>query len=75
LSIAEKLDLIQESNTDQLGEWVNTALAAYPDKVEEYRGGKKGVLGLFMGEVMKLSKGKADPKAANQLVRQKLEAE
>jgi aspartyl-tRNA(Asn)/glutamyl-tRNA(Gln) amidotransferase subunit B len=45
----------------------------YPDKVEEYRAGKKGVLGLFMGEVMKLSKGKADPKLANQLVRQKLE--
>jgi aspartyl-tRNA(Asn)/glutamyl-tRNA(Gln) amidotransferase subunit B len=75
LSIAEKLDLIQESNTDQLGEWVDTALATYPGKVDEYRGGKKGVLGLFMGEVMKLSKGKADPKAANQLVRQKLEEE
>ncbi len=73
LSIAEKLDLIQESDSGQLEEWVDAALAAYPDKVEEYRGGKKGVLGLFMGEVMKMSKGKADPKAANQLVRQKLE--
>ncbi|MGB1317587.1 MAG: Asp-tRNA(Asn)/Glu-tRNA(Gln) amidotransferase subunit GatB [Flavobacteriales bacterium] len=74
LSIAEQLDLIQESDSNQLEEWVDAALAAYPDKVEEYRGGKKGVLGLFMGEVMKLSKGKADPKAANQLVRQKLDA-
>jgi aspartyl-tRNA(Asn)/glutamyl-tRNA(Gln) amidotransferase subunit B len=74
LSIARELDLIQESNTDQLEEWVIAALAMYPDKVEEYRGGKTGVLGLFMGEVMKLSKGKADPKLANQLVRQKLEA-
>jgi aspartyl-tRNA(Asn)/glutamyl-tRNA(Gln) amidotransferase subunit B len=73
LEIAKELDLIQESDTGQLEEWVDAALAAYPDKVEEYRGGKKGVLGLFMGEVMKMSKGKADPKLANQLVRQKLE--
>jgi aspartyl-tRNA(Asn)/glutamyl-tRNA(Gln) amidotransferase subunit B len=73
LEIAKELDLIQESDSGQLEEWVDAALAAYPDKVEEYRGGKKGVLGLFMGEVMKMSKGKADPKLANQLVRQKLE--
>lgn len=73
LKIAEELDLIQESDSGQLEEWVDASLAAFPDKVEEYRGGKKGVLGLFMGQVMKMSKGKADPKLANQLVRQKLE--
>jgi aspartyl-tRNA(Asn)/glutamyl-tRNA(Gln) amidotransferase subunit B len=73
LEIAKELDLIQESDSGQLEEWVDAALAAYPDKVEEYRGGKKGVLGLFMGEVMKMSKGKADPKLANAMVRQKLE--
>ena len=38
-----------------------------------YRNGKKSLLGLFMGEVMKLSRGKADPKIANQLIREKLE--
>ena len=37
------------------------------------KSGKKGLIGLFMGEVMKLSKGKADPKLANQLVRRELE--
>lgn len=74
MEIAKSLDLIQESDSSQLEEWIDAALAAYPDKVEEYRGGKKGVLGLFMGHVMKLSKGKADPKRANQLVRQKLES-
>jgi aspartyl-tRNA(Asn)/glutamyl-tRNA(Gln) amidotransferase subunit B len=73
LEIAKELDLIQESDEGQLEEWVDAALAAFPDKVEEYRGGKKGVLGLFMGQVMKMSKGKADPKLANQLVRKKLE--
>jgi aspartyl-tRNA(Asn)/glutamyl-tRNA(Gln) amidotransferase subunit B len=41
--------------------------------VAEYKGGKTGLIGLFMGEVMKLSKGKADPKKANQLVREALE--
>jgi len=48
-------------------------LAAFPDKVEEYKGGKKGILGLFMGEVMRLSGGKADPKKINQMLREALE--
>jgi aspartyl-tRNA(Asn)/glutamyl-tRNA(Gln) amidotransferase subunit B len=40
-------------------------LAKYPDKVAEYQSGKTGLLGLFVGEVMKASKGKADPKTVN----------
>lgn len=74
LGIAEAKNLIQESNTDALNEWVEKALAAYPDKVEEYKNGKKGVIGLFMGEVMKFSGGKADPKVASALLREKLDA-
>lgn len=74
LDIATAQNLIQESDSDTLSAWVDQALAAYPDKVEEYKGGKKGVTGLFMGEIMKLSGGKADPKMANQLLRQKLDA-
>jgi aspartyl-tRNA(Asn)/glutamyl-tRNA(Gln) amidotransferase subunit B len=73
LKIAESLDLIQNSDSGALTEFVNQALAMYPDKVAEYKGGKKGVLGLFMGEVMKLSGGKADPKVTNELVRKALE--
>ena len=49
------------------------AMARYPDKVEAHRAGNKGLLGLFMGEVMKLSKGKADPKQASSILRQKLD--
>ena len=41
-------------------------------KVAEYRGGKTGILGLFMGEVMKLSKGKADPKMTSKMLEHKL---
>lgn len=72
--IAIALNLIQESNEDALMEYVNEAIAKFPEKVEEYKSGKKGLIGLFMGEVMKMSRGKADPKKANQLLREKLES-
>jgi aspartyl-tRNA(Asn)/glutamyl-tRNA(Gln) amidotransferase subunit B len=73
LTLAQENNWIQESNQDTLQEFVQAALAKYPAKVEEYKNGKKGVLGLFMGEVMKMSQGKADPKVTNQLVREALE--
>jgi aspartyl-tRNA(Asn)/glutamyl-tRNA(Gln) amidotransferase subunit B len=44
-----------------------------PEKVAEYKKGKKGLLGLFVGEVKKISKGKADPKLTNQLLIETLE--
>ncbi len=72
LSVAEKLNLIQVSNTDELETWVASALEAMPDKVAEYKKGKKGLLGLFVGEVKKRSQGKADPKIVTQLLEQKL---
>ena len=71
--IAKANNWIQESDNIALQEWINAAVAKYPEKVVEYKEGKKGLIGLFMGEVMKLSKGKADPKLANQLVRKTLE--
>ena len=43
-----------------------------PDQVETYRGGKEGVLGFFVGQVMRETQGKADPKVVNQLLREKL---
>jgi aspartyl-tRNA(Asn)/glutamyl-tRNA(Gln) amidotransferase subunit B len=66
---------IMADDDDSLQLWIQEALNAYPDKVAEYRAGKKGLLGLFMGEVMKKSGGKADPKVANKKVRDALEAE
>ena len=73
LAIAEELNVIQESDDDFLNDLIKQAIAKYPDKVKEYKSGKKGLMGLFMGEVMKLSKGKADPKAASGLVQKALE--
>lgn len=72
LDIAKEKDLIQESNDDFLEALADQVLANWPEKVAEYRGGKKGVLGLFMGEMMKLSKGKADPKKASAIIAKKL---
>ncbi len=63
--IAEDNNLLQESDDDNISKFVSQAIAKYPDKVIEYKNGKKGLIGLFMGEVMKLSKGKADPKKAS----------
>lgn len=71
--IATENNWVQESDSDALGSYITQAIAKYPEKVAEYKGGKKGLIGLFMGEVMKLSKGQADPKLANQLLRTELE--
>lgn len=73
LKIAEENNLIQESDSSAIEEIVREVLAKYPDKVAEYHSGKTGLVGLFMGEVMKLSKGKADPKSANKIVQKILE--
>ncbi|MFZ0342252.1 MAG: Asp-tRNA(Asn)/Glu-tRNA(Gln) amidotransferase subunit GatB [Gaiellaceae bacterium] len=57
---------------DALAPVVDAVLAANPDQVETYRGGKEGVLGFFVGQVMRETQGKADPKVVNQLLREKL---
>ncbi len=73
LDIARQENLIQESDEDAILKFVLDALEAFPEKAEEYRNGKKGVIGLFMGEVMKKSGGKADPRKANELLRKYLD--
>ena len=45
-----------------------------PEKVSEYRKGKKGLIGLFVGEVKKVSRGKADPRLTNEILLQKLKS-
>jgi aspartyl-tRNA(Asn)/glutamyl-tRNA(Gln) amidotransferase subunit B len=70
--LAIELNLIQESDAASIEPIIEQVLLKYPDKVQEYRKGKKGLLGLFTGEVMKLSKGKADPQKTNELLLEKL---
>ena len=72
--IAEEMNLIQQSNTDELIPLIQEIVAKYPAKVAEYKGGKTGILSMFMGDLMKATKGKADPKVATELIKQVLEA-
>jgi aspartyl-tRNA(Asn)/glutamyl-tRNA(Gln) amidotransferase subunit B len=72
--VANELNLIIEEGAVDVQSFIKTTLAAHPDKVKEYHHGKKGVLGLFMGEIMKQSKGKIDPKKTNQLLIEVLES-
>jgi aspartyl-tRNA(Asn)/glutamyl-tRNA(Gln) amidotransferase subunit B len=72
-ALAETLNLLQESDQSTLASWIDDVLQAFPDKVQEYKKGKKGVLGLFAGEVKKRSKGKADMNQVTQLLQQKLQ--
>lgn len=69
LEIAESLNVIQTEDPELINRLVKQATERFPDKVTEYRNGKKGLLGLFVGEVMKLSQGKANPKTVNEAVR------
>jgi len=66
--IASTMDLIQDADAGQIEHWVKQVLEAMPDKATEYKKGKKGLMGLFVGEVKKISKGKADPKLVTQLL-------
>jgi aspartyl-tRNA(Asn)/glutamyl-tRNA(Gln) amidotransferase subunit B len=68
VELATANGLLQNRNTDALQALIDETLAAWPDKVAEFRKGKKNLLGLFVGEVMKKSKGSADPKLVNQLL-------
>ena len=60
------------ADTAELEPIVERILAANPGQVEAYRGGKEGLLGFFVGQVMKATQGKADPRVVNELVRAKL---
>ncbi|HRE50660.1 MAG TPA: Asp-tRNA(Asn)/Glu-tRNA(Gln) amidotransferase subunit GatB [Flavitalea sp.] len=71
--MAEK-NLAQDADEASVEAWVEETLNKMPDKVLEYKKGKKGLIGLFVGEVKKASKGKADPKLTNELLLKKLQS-
>jgi len=70
LKLAESLNLIQESNTDSLKQFILTVFEQHPDEVARFKGGETQLTGFFMGQLMRVSGGTADPKVANQLLRQ-----
>ena len=74
LALAEEMNLIQDSNEDAILGFINEVIKQHPSEVERYKNGEKQLVGFLMGQLMKVSKGKADPKAANELMRKTLEA-
>ncbi len=72
LQLATRLNLIQVSNLDYITPIVDEVLLHFTEKVKEFKNGKKGLLALFVGEVIKRSKGKADPKKVNEIILEKL---
>jgi len=64
---------VQSSDTSALEKIIAEILAANPKQLEQYRAGKKTVIGFFVGQVMKASKGQANPQIVNDLLAQKLE--
>jgi len=72
--LIEKLNLAQDADTDTIETLIAEVLSRFPEKVQAYKNGKTGLLGLFVGEVMKVSKGKADPRKTNEQLRKMLDA-
>jgi len=71
-AIIEREGLKQISDTGALEKMADDAIAANPKQVEQYRSGKTAVLGFFVGQVMKASRGQANPAAVNEMLRKKL---
>ncbi len=69
----ERLGLVQVGDQDQLASWIDAVLQAHPDELRRYRSGEGKLLAFFTGQVMKASRGKADPKAAQELLRRTLD--
>jgi aspartyl-tRNA(Asn)/glutamyl-tRNA(Gln) amidotransferase subunit B len=70
--VAERLGLVQVSDTGALSGWVDEVLAAYPAEVGRFRSGETKLMAFFVGQVMKKSKGKADPKGVQPVLAEKL---
>ena len=68
LGIAEKLNLLQDSSEDTLKSLILEVFDSNANEVERYKNGEKQLTGFFMGQLMKISKGKADPKTSNMLL-------
>lgn len=70
--LVESKGLTQISDLATLETTIDQVLQAHPKELDQYRNGKKKLLGFFVGQVMKQTSGRADPKATNQLLAQKL---
>ncbi len=72
--VAKEMNLIQEGGGEVIQPFIDEVLAKFPDKVLAYKKGKKGLIGMFMGQVMQRCDGKVDPKTTNELLRKSLDS-
>ena len=72
-TLATELDLLQSEDASEVETLARQVLEQFPDKVKAYRNGKKGLIGMFMGELMKTARGKANPKVAREILTRLLE--
>jgi len=72
-TIIEEKGLVQVSDTGEIDKIIDDVIAANPDQVTSYRAGKEALFGFFVGQVIKQSKGKANPKVVNERLRAKLQ--
>jgi len=73
--LAREMNLIQVSDSGFIEPIIDEVIESNPDEVEKYKGGKKALIGFFIGQVMKKSQGKANPKQVRELVTEKLNSE
>jgi aspartyl-tRNA(Asn)/glutamyl-tRNA(Gln) amidotransferase subunit B len=71
--LAQELGIVQDRDTGELERVIAEVIREFPLKVEEYRNGKKGIVAMFMGEVMRRTQGKADARRASEVIIAKLE--
>ena len=71
-AVVERLGLKQVSDAGALGPIVDAVIAEHPDVVEQFRAGKEGVIGFLVGQVMQKTANAANPKLAQQLLRERL---
>jgi aspartyl-tRNA(Asn)/glutamyl-tRNA(Gln) amidotransferase subunit B len=74
MALAQELNLVQVSDTGYIDPIIDEVIQSNPDEVERYREGKKALIGFFIGQVMKQSQGKANPKLVRERITEKLEA-
>jgi aspartyl-tRNA(Asn)/glutamyl-tRNA(Gln) amidotransferase subunit B len=71
-AVADRLGLVQVSDQTALSSWVDEVLAAHPEEVARFRAGEIKLMAFFVGQVMKRSKGKADPKGVQPVLQERL---
>jgi len=71
--IIEEKGLKQISDEGELGRIASELLAANPEQVEQYRAGKTKVIGFFVGQMMKQTRGRGNPAVINRLLKEKLD--